>query len=115
MLSDENLDKIVMSESVELNNNDRAWAKEIFQVARDLRHTDNLIESLMKKVNRGASLDREVLRSSSTLATIIREAIEQYKKDYLTSAFNVRSEISKAARDLIKDYMVDYILEQVEE
>ena len=115
MLSDENLDKIVMSESVELNNNDRAWAKEIFQVARDLRHTDNLIESLMKKVNRGASLDREVLRSSSTLAIIIREAIEQYKKDYLTSAFNVRSEISKAARDLIKDYMVDYILEQVEE
>jgi hypothetical protein len=102
------------SESVGLNNNEKAWLGEILAVAQNLRHTDNLIDSLIKKSNRGVDLDRETLRNSSVIGSIIREAIAKYKKDYLIDDMDIKSEITTLVRNAIKDELTDYILEQVD-
>lgn len=99
----------------DLNQNEKAWVSEILAVARDLRHTDNLIDSLIKKSNRGIEIDRDTLRDSSTIGTIIREAVAKYKKDYLEDDFDIRSEITTVVMNAIKDKLTDYILEQVED
>ena len=91
-------------------------AKELREYAinnpKGYRLVKNIVMALSKKASRGVDLNKDRLKDSSMMASLVRDVIRGYEEDFYPRG--EKMDISTATRNLLKQKLAEDILELVE-